>query len=334
MSDRAGGRTHAERSAHQDARGDQRLWRRRQRAQHRGHAEARHPTQEDLLAAEPVGHAAAQQQQPREGHEEGVEHPLQLADARVEVLRDRRQGDVDDRHVDSADEHCPAQHGEATVARTHGLYPPISSRGRAESHTHGPARGGQGNPGRPPGRRLRPALLRHRRHPPRRGRGGVRPGQGGQGLHGRGRPRARRADLPRDHGAAGLRRGRGRLPAGRVSPHDRPGRHPPGGARQPRTAAHRRAPDRAGGRRGGAPPVGTADLQEERPRLPPGVRPAEEPRRLRPGRLPADPARRRQGGDGPQAAGRLPRADRAAHRVLRREGPAAPLRRQAHTRTT
>src|SRR5215204_2789852 len=70
-------------------------------------------------------------------------------------------------------------------------------------------------------------------------------------------------------------------------------------------------------------------MQEERPRLPPRVRPAEEPRRLRPGRLAAGPARRRQGGDRPQAARCLPRADRAAGRVLRRAGPAAALRRQA-----
>ena len=43
----------------------------------------------------------------------------------VEVLRDGRQRHVHDRHVDRADEHRPAQHSEATVATTHGLYPPI-----------------------------------------------------------------------------------------------------------------------------------------------------------------------------------------------------------------
>ena len=42
---------------------------------------------------------------PGQGHQERVEHPLQLADAGVQVLGDGRQSDVDDRHVDRADEH-------------------------------------------------------------------------------------------------------------------------------------------------------------------------------------------------------------------------------------
>ena len=65
----------------------------------------------------------------------------------------------------------------------------------------GPPGRRQGHPGRAPRRRLRPALLRDRRHPARGRQGGYRARQGGQGLHGQGRPRPGRADLPRDHGA-------------------------------------------------------------------------------------------------------------------------------------
>ena len=69
--------------------------------------------------------------------------------------------------------------------------------------------------------------------------------------------------------------------------------------------------------------LGPAYLREGRARLPHGVRPAEERQRLRPGRLAPDPARRRQAGDRSQAPFRLPRADLAADRVVRGQGPAA-----------
>ena len=73
-----------------------------------------------------------------------------------------------------------------------------------------------------------------------------------------------------------------------------------------------------GRRRGDQAAVRPAYLREERARVPRGVRPAQERGHLRPGRLTARPARRRQARDDQEAPVRLPRADRAAHRLVRR----------------
>ena len=62
---------------------------------------------------------------------------------------------------------------------------------------------------------------------------------------------------------------------------------------------------------------GPAYLREERARVPRGVRPAQERGHLRPGRLTARAARRRQARDDQEAPVRLPRADGAAHRLVR-----------------
>ena len=109
-------RQHARgRRAHQRPRADQRAREGSDRAQARGDAEARHAGEEHALAAEAVGQPAAEEQQPGERDQEGVEHPLELADSRVEVLRDVRQRDVDDRHVDRADEHRSAHDQQALL---------------------------------------------------------------------------------------------------------------------------------------------------------------------------------------------------------------------------
>ena len=76
---------------------------RRQAAQDRGGREAGQAQEEHALAAVPVAERAAEQHERAEGDEVGVHHPLQLGGARVEVLRDGGQGDVDDRAVEEGD---------------------------------------------------------------------------------------------------------------------------------------------------------------------------------------------------------------------------------------
>ena len=130
----------------------------------------------------------------------------------------------------------------------------------------------------------------------------------------------------------GRRRAR-RLPARRLPAHDRPGRGARRGARARSAATSPRAllidaPDEEIVRR----ISGRRVCAKNRPRLPRRVRPAQARGRLRPGRLAPDPARRRQARDDPQAPRGLPRADRAADRLLRGARPAAPLRRHAPAR--
>ncbi len=192
----------------------------------------------------------------------------------------------------------------------------------------GPPGAGQGHPGRAAGRRLRPALLRDRGHPARGGEGGDRARQGGEGVHGRRRPRAGRADLQGD-------RWSGSTPA------------------RPTTASCSTA-SRA--------PIGQAEVLEEaleraRPVAHGGVlidAPDEEVVRRLSGRricvknehvyhVEFDPPKNegvcdqdgsrliQRDDDKPEtveeAARGLPRPDRAADRVVRRRGAAAPLRR-------
>ena len=65
---------------------------------------------------------------------------------------------------------------------------------------------------------------------------------------------------------------------------------------------------------------GRRTCEAERPRLPRRLQPAEGGGRLRHRRLAADRPRRRQARRDPQAARDLPREDRAAGRLLRRQG--------------
>ena len=55
--------------------------------------------QEDALAAHQVGQPAGQQQEAGKGDQIAVDHPGQAAGGEAQVAADRRQGDVDDRHV-------------------------------------------------------------------------------------------------------------------------------------------------------------------------------------------------------------------------------------------
>ena len=61
-----------------------------ERAQRRGDGEDRDPDHEDPAAAEEVGERAAREQQRRERERVGVDHPLQVGEARVQRALDRR----------------------------------------------------------------------------------------------------------------------------------------------------------------------------------------------------------------------------------------------------
>ena len=89
----------------QDAEGDQRLERRRHRAEQAGGGEAGDAEQEDPLVAEAVGEAAGRHQQRRDHDEVAVEHPGEGATIGPgKGRRDVRKGDVDDRRVEKGDE--------------------------------------------------------------------------------------------------------------------------------------------------------------------------------------------------------------------------------------
>ena len=75
-----------------------------------GHGEQRRPGDEHLAPAEEVGRPAAEQQEPGEGQHIGVHHPLQAGGRVVEVLADRREGDV--HHRDVEDDHELRHAGE------------------------------------------------------------------------------------------------------------------------------------------------------------------------------------------------------------------------------
>ena len=107
-----GGQHAGRRRAHQRPRGDHFTHGLRRGGQHGGDGEADEPHHEDAPPPEPIGEAAADEQEAGQRDEERVEHPLQLADAGVELVRHLRQRDVDDRHVDRADEHRAADDPE------------------------------------------------------------------------------------------------------------------------------------------------------------------------------------------------------------------------------
>ena len=76
--------------------------------------EADHP---QTPAAEYVGERAAREQQGGERERVGVDHPLQVGEARVQRRLNRRQGDVDDRDVEQQHERAEADGGERPPLR-------------------------------------------------------------------------------------------------------------------------------------------------------------------------------------------------------------------------
>ena len=148
--------------------------------------------------------------------------------------------------------------------------------------------------------------------------GGHRARPEGQGVHGQRRPRARRGHHRGDPRVRGERGGAGRLPARRLPAQRRPGRGARGGASAAWTAQltavlYIEAPDeeiirRLSGRRMCVKSGHVYNIYTDPPKR-------DEVCDQDGSRL--DAARRRPRGDGQQAPGRLPQADRAAGRVLR-----------------
>ncbi len=79
------------------------------RTQERGEGEPGRPDLEHPAAAVAVTQRTSQQQEPRQGQGVGVGHPLQLADAGVEVAANGREGNADDGGIDAG--HGRAEHG-------------------------------------------------------------------------------------------------------------------------------------------------------------------------------------------------------------------------------
>ena len=78
--------------------------------------------EERALAADSVGEAARHEHQPGEQHDVGIDDPLQIARAGVQLAHERRQGDVEDGAVERDDQQRHAQHGQREpVSRRNGL---------------------------------------------------------------------------------------------------------------------------------------------------------------------------------------------------------------------
>jgi hypothetical protein len=88
----------------QGAEGDQLADRGRQPPGQRGQPEENKAADEQPPAAEEVGEAAPEHQQPAEGQDVGARHPRQVAGRGVQAPSDGRQRDVDDGRVKYDDE--------------------------------------------------------------------------------------------------------------------------------------------------------------------------------------------------------------------------------------
>ena len=85
------GRDHGAAEALHGARGDQRLGARRERRRRRGDREDAHPRDEDGPATDPVAERRGGQEEDRVAERVGVDRPLELLEARAEILADAHQ---------------------------------------------------------------------------------------------------------------------------------------------------------------------------------------------------------------------------------------------------
>jgi hypothetical protein len=97
--------------------GDERHLVGRQPAGERGQPEQREAAGEHLATSEQVLGATAEQQDPGARERIAVDHPLQPGGREPQVRADRRQRDVDDRHVEQAQELAETAAGEDQHAR-------------------------------------------------------------------------------------------------------------------------------------------------------------------------------------------------------------------------
>jgi hypothetical protein len=95
---------------------DQQPLSRRHAARDRRRGEDRDAGQEQLPLAEQVAQPAAEQQEAAEGEQVGVHDPGERGLGEPEVVADRGQGDVHDRHVDDDHQVAQAEHVEGEPA--------------------------------------------------------------------------------------------------------------------------------------------------------------------------------------------------------------------------
>ena len=98
--------------AHADAHRDQLVGVLREAAEQREGGEDRRADEEDAPAAEHVGQPPAGDEDHPERQRVGVDRPLHGADVDVEVLLDRRQGDIERGEIVGDDEHAEAHREE------------------------------------------------------------------------------------------------------------------------------------------------------------------------------------------------------------------------------
>jgi hypothetical protein len=79
--------------------------------------EQQEPEEQDLLVPEQVRRAPAEQEEAGERDRVGVDDPLQVDDREAEVIADRRQRDVHDRHVEDDHELREAAEDEGPALR-------------------------------------------------------------------------------------------------------------------------------------------------------------------------------------------------------------------------
>ena len=156
---------------------------RRERAEQRGRREDRQADHEDAAAAEPVGERAGGEDEGRERERVGVDHPLEVGEARAEVLLDRRQGGVHHGDVEQQHERGHADREQGPPLALHrGATLPAAPRPPRRARPRGPlprARPGRARvPARAPRRSSSPGGRSSPRGPPRgrpRGRRGCAP---------------------------------------------------------------------------------------------------------------------------------------------------------------
>ena len=108
--DRQRGRHHERRpEAHEGPGGDQGGGAAGEGRQHRADAEDGHADEERAAAPVAVAEAPRREQEPGEHQDVGVDDPLQVAGRRVELVDERRQGDVEDRVVEDDQQQAQAQ---------------------------------------------------------------------------------------------------------------------------------------------------------------------------------------------------------------------------------
>ena len=98
-----------------------------QAAQRGGRGEDDQPEQEHALAPQAIGQRSRAEQEGGQGQRVGVDHPLQVREARLQRTLDRGQRDVDDRHVEQQHERAYADDAQR---------PPLA---RAVGRVRGPA---------------------------------------------------------------------------------------------------------------------------------------------------------------------------------------------------